>query len=54
VLRLVSLADRHLLVQCVAITPENFSTRIFFDAALTGPLVQITPNLPWCTISSIQ
>lgn len=41
-LRLVSLADRHLLVQCVAITPENSSTRIFVDAALTGPLVQIT------------
>ena len=41
-LRLVSLADRHLLVQCVAITLENSSTRIFVDAALTGPLVQIT------------
>lgn len=41
-LRAVSLADRHLMVQCVAITPENFSTRIVVDAALTGPLVQIT------------
>ncbi len=41
-LRLVSLADRHLLVQCVAITPENSSTRLFLDAALIGSLVQIT------------
>ena len=41
-LRLASLADRHLLVQCVTITPENFSGRVFIDATLTGPVVQVT------------
>jgi len=41
-LRLVSLADRHLLVQCVTITPENFSGRLIIDATLTGPIVQLT------------
>jgi len=41
-LRLVSLADRHLLVQCVTITPENFSGRVVIDATLTGPVVQVT------------
>ncbi len=41
-LRLASLADRHLLVQCATITPENFSGRIFVDGTLTGPLVQVT------------
>ena len=40
-LRLASLADRHLLVQCATITPENYSGRIFVDATLTGPVVQI-------------
>ncbi|HEX9071764.1 MAG TPA: glycoside hydrolase family 65 protein [Pseudolabrys sp.] len=42
VLRLASLADRHLLVQCATITPENFSGTIFVDATLTGPVVQVT------------
>ena len=41
-LRLVSLADRHLLVQCVTITPENFSGGLFIDAILTGPAVRVT------------
>jgi kojibiose phosphorylase len=40
-LRLASLADRHLLVQCATITPENYSGRIFVNATLTGPVVQI-------------
>jgi trehalose/maltose hydrolase-like predicted phosphorylase len=43
-LRLVSLADRHLLIQCVTITPENFSGRLFIDATLTGPVVQVLGN----------
>src|SRR5512146_2808832 len=42
VLRLASLADRHLLIQCATITPENFSGRIFVDGTLTGPVVQVT------------
>jgi trehalose/maltose hydrolase-like predicted phosphorylase len=41
-LRLASLADRHLLVQCAAITPENYSGRISIDTTLTGPLTQVT------------
>ena len=41
-LRLASMADRHLLVQCATITPENFSGRLFVDATLTGPVVQVT------------
>jgi len=41
-LRLASLADRHLLVQCVTITPENYSERVFIDATLRGPAVQLT------------
>ena len=41
VLRLASLADRHLLVQSATITLENFSGRIFVDATLTGPVVQV-------------
>jgi trehalose/maltose hydrolase-like predicted phosphorylase len=44
VLRLASLADRHLLVQCVTITPENYSGRMSVDATLTGPVVQVTGN----------
>ena len=43
-LRLASLADRHLLVQCVTITPENYSGRVSVDATLTGPVVQVTGN----------
>jgi len=41
-LRLASLADRHLLLQCATITPENFSGSLFVDATLTGPVVQVT------------
>jgi trehalose/maltose hydrolase-like predicted phosphorylase len=41
-LRLASLADRHLLVQCVTITPENYSGRVSLDASLRGPAVQVT------------
>ena len=41
-LRLASLADRHLLVQCVTITPENYSGMVSIDATLTGPVAQIT------------
>ena len=43
-LRLISLADRHLLIQCVTITPENFSGGLFIDATLTGPVVQVRGN----------
>ena len=43
-LRLASLADRHLLVQSVALTPENYSGRVSVDAILTGPLTQLTAN----------
>ncbi len=43
-LRLASLADRHLLVQSVALTPENYSGRVSVDAILTGPLMQLTAN----------
>jgi trehalose/maltose hydrolase-like predicted phosphorylase len=41
-LRLASLADRHLLVQCVTITPENYSERVSIDATLRGPAAQLT------------
>ena len=41
-LRLASLADRHLLVQCVTITPENYSGKVSIDATLTGPVAQVT------------
>jgi len=40
-LRLASMVDRHLLVQCTAITPENYSGTIVFDSTLTGPVVQV-------------
>ena len=43
-LRLASLADRHLLVQCVTITPENYSGRVAIDATLTGPVAQVTSS----------
>jgi trehalose/maltose hydrolase-like predicted phosphorylase len=43
-LRLASMADRHLLVQCVTITPENFSGRLFIDATLSGPVVRVTDS----------
>ena len=41
-LRLASLADRHLLLQCVTITPENYSGRLSIDAAVIGPVAQVT------------
>lgn len=40
--RLASLADRHLLVQCTAITPENYSGRALVDSMLTGFAIQVT------------
>ena len=43
-LRLASLADRHLLLQCVTITPENYSGRLSIDAALIGPVAQVTSS----------
>ena len=43
-LRFASLADRHLLVQCVTVTPENFGGRAFIDAALIGPKVEVTAS----------
>ena len=43
-LRLASLADRHLLVQCVTITPENYSGTVAIDATLTGPVAQVTSS----------
>ena len=43
-LRLASMADRHLLVQCVTITPENFSGSMFIDATLSGPVVRATDS----------
>jgi kojibiose phosphorylase len=41
VLRLASLADRHLLVQCVTVTPENYGGTVSIDAALTGHVTQV-------------
>jgi trehalose/maltose hydrolase-like predicted phosphorylase len=41
-LRLASLADRHLLVQCVTITPENYNGSVSIDATLTGTVTQLT------------
>jgi len=41
-LRVASLADRHLLVQCVTITPENYNGTVSIDAALTGTVTQVT------------
>ncbi|MGO9771397.1 MAG: hypothetical protein ACLPSW_17960 [Roseiarcus sp.] len=43
-LRLASVMDRHLLVQCVTITPENYSGRVSIDAALTGPVALVTSS----------
>ncbi len=43
-LRLASLADRHLLLQCVTITPENYSGRLSIDAAVIGPVAQVTSS----------
>jgi kojibiose phosphorylase len=41
-LRLASLADRHLLLQCTTITPENYNGMLSIDAALTGTATQVT------------
>ncbi len=41
-LRLASLADRHLLVQCVTLTPENYNGELSVDATLNGPVDQVT------------
>ena len=43
-LRLASLADRHLLVQCVEIIPENYSGWVSIDATLSGPVVRVTSS----------
>jgi kojibiose phosphorylase len=43
-LRLASLACRHLLVQTVLLTAENYSGPVTIDAAPTGPLVQRTTS----------
>jgi trehalose/maltose hydrolase-like predicted phosphorylase len=43
-LRLASMAERHLLVQCVAITPENYNGSVSIDAAPTGTMTQLTGN----------
>jgi trehalose/maltose hydrolase-like predicted phosphorylase len=43
-LRLASLANRHHLVQCVTITPENYSGSLSINGILTGPVAQITIN----------
>jgi kojibiose phosphorylase len=41
-LRLASLADRHLLVQCATITPENYNGSVSIEATLTGNVTQVT------------
>ena len=41
-LRLASMADRHLLLQCATLTAENYNGRVSIDAALTGTETQIT------------
>jgi len=41
-LRLASLADRHLLLQCATISPENYNGRVSIDAALTGTVTELT------------
>jgi trehalose/maltose hydrolase-like predicted phosphorylase len=43
-LRLASMADRHLLLQCATLTAENYTGRVSIDAALTGTEIQITGN----------
>ncbi|HEY2535184.1 MAG TPA: glycosyl hydrolase family 65 protein [Xanthobacteraceae bacterium] len=43
-LRLASLADRHLLVQSMTITPEDYSGRISIDVTPIGPLDQVTDS----------
>lgn len=41
-LRFASLADRHLLVQSVTLTAENYSGRVTIDASTRGALTQLT------------
>jgi trehalose/maltose hydrolase-like predicted phosphorylase len=41
-LRLASLGDRHLLLQCATLTPENYNGRVFIDAALTSTVTLVT------------
>ena len=43
-LRVASSADRHLLVQSVTLTPEDYSGRVSIDATPTGPLAQLTDS----------
>ena len=43
-LRLASLADRHLLVQSVTLTAENYSGRVTIDTATRGALTQLTDS----------
>ncbi|MCL4765455.1 MAG: glycoside hydrolase family 65 protein [Hyphomicrobiaceae bacterium] len=41
-LRMSSLANRHLLIRCATLTPENYSGRVLIDAAMTGSAALIT------------
>jgi kojibiose phosphorylase len=41
-LRLASLADRQLLVQCVAVTPENYSGTLRLFAPVSGPVTHVS------------
>lgn len=43
-LRLASLADRHLLIQSMTITPKNYSGRISIDVTPSAPLNQVTDS----------
>jgi kojibiose phosphorylase len=43
-LRFASLADRHLLVQSVTLTAENYSGRVTVDASTRGALTQVTDS----------
>ena len=40
--RFASLADRHLLIQCTTITPENYSGPVLLDSMLAGTATQVT------------
>lgn len=43
-LRFASMADRHLLVQCIAITLENYDATVLMDATVTGSAAQVTSS----------
>jgi kojibiose phosphorylase len=43
-LRVASLANRHLLVQSVTLTAENYNGNVTIDATPTGPLIQLTKS----------